>query len=645
MSSLGNRHATGSDLKSQAQIETSPPRISAGFLLLVGAWFGIFTGLIEGLGLLLFQKLNWRQWARVLHVSKEILWVSPVVDLLFFLAVAVAVWLAWRFFPRFPAFRVLVFLLSFLAVYDWLAVTNRLYWRACFLLALGIAVAFARWLSKHELAAAGFWRRSWRWMVAAFIVAFVAIQGGKWLHERLAEARLPSAAPGSPNVLVIVVDTLRADHLSTYGYSRPTSPNIDGVAARGVLFENAIAPSSWSLPSHASLVTGRYPLEHGLTNVQPMPWLGWGKGSLNGLPTLGEALEQRGYRTGAFSANRVYFTSNVGMGRGFLHFEDYFFSVGDSFSRTLYGRKFARLYFNRSNKSKVTQALRKLGLGAWLDKDSEGSGTYGGAFGVRKRASDVNQEVLSWIERDRSHPFFAFLNYLDVHYEYGGPRDYPKPPWDQGTPADEYDAGLVYTDDYIGRLLRQLQQLGVAENTVVIITSDHGEALGDHGLLYHGAALYWDLIHVPLIISYPGHLPAGARISPPVSLTSIPAIVLDLIGAGNQEVFPGIPPSADWTSATAGSKWPAPLSELAQTNIIVPQDRVMEGKIPLATNGDMNALVSDRWHLIVHSRLGAQLYDWKADPAELHNLVETPEGKAAAMSLTSELNARTKSKR
>ena len=105
----------------------------------------------------------------------------------------------------------------------------------------------------------------------------IGIEGGKWISESRAVSNLPAAAPGSPNVLVIVVDTLRADHLSSYGYSRPTSPNIDNLARNGVLFENAIAPSSWSLPSHASLVTGRAVHEHGMGNVQPMPWLGWGK--------------------------------------------------------------------------------------------------------------------------------------------------------------------------------------------------------------------------------------------------------------------------------------------------------------------------------------------------------------------------------
>jgi len=633
-----------STLPAPARKESFSRAEPLGVLLLTGAWFGIFAGLIEGLGLLLFQRINWEQWARVLHVSKEILWVSPLVGLLFFLTIAFFVWLVSHFSRRLPTLRVLVFLLTFLSVYDWLALTNRLYWRACFLLALGVATAFTRWLGRHELAAARFWKRSWGWMAAIFALVFAAIQGGTWLYEQVTDARLPPAKPGSPNVLVIVVDTLRADHLSAYGYSRPTSPEIDLIAKRGILFENAIAPCSWSLPSHASLLTGRYPLEHGLVNVQPMPWLGWGQDSLNGYPTLGEALQQRGYRTGAFSANRVYFTSNVGLGRGFLHFEDYFFSVGDSLTRTLYGRKLARLYFNRSNKSKVTRALRALGLGSWLDKDSEGSGTYGGAFGVRKRASDVNQEVSRWIERDRDRPFFAFLNYLDVHYEYGGPRGYPKPAWDQGAPIDEYDAGLVYTDDSIGRLLRELERLGVAENTIVIITSDHGESLGGHGLTYHGAALYWELIHVPLIISYPGQVPAGLRLTPPVSIDAIPAMILDLVGVKNQNAFPGPSLAAFGQTSGTGERWLNPLSELPQTNIIVPQDRVVEGKVPIATNGDMKALITDHWHLIVHSKLGVQLYDWSTDPAELHNLAETPEGRDTASRLLSELEGRTKAR-
>jgi arylsulfatase A-like enzyme len=362
-----------------------------------------------------------------------------------------------------------------------------------------------------------------------------------------------------------------------------------------------------------------------------MPWFGWGNRALNGLPTLGEALQQHGYRTGAFSANRIYFTSNVGLGRGFLHFEDYFDGVGDAFVRTEFGREFARLYLNRSSKSKFTRVFRWAGLSHWLDKDSEGSGEYGGAFGVRKRADELNREARRWIERDRRHPFFAFLTYLDVHYSYGGPPEYPKPSWDHGSFIDEYDAGLKYEDDYIGRLLADLDQRGILKNTVVIITSDHGESLGDHGLSYHGAALYWELVRVPLIFSWPGHLPQGVRIEPPVANEAIAATVLQVIGGTSD--FRGESLRELWETPKSHnsltSTGPPVVSELPQTNTIVKEDRVMQGKEPLATNGWMRSVLSGQWQLISHEKYGDQIYNWKSDPGELKNLITSPEGQAA----------------
>jgi len=630
-----NRHSA---LRSQFHSGSS---VSIETLVLVATWFGIFAGLTEGGGLLLFQRINWTQWGRLMHVSKEVLWISPLVDLSFFLIVSLSVWLISRLSQRIPSIQVLVFLLTFLTIYDWLALTNRLYHRACLIMALGVAVAFTRWIAKREASSVTFWKKSTPWLAAVFLLTLWAIQGGKWAHEKIAVARLPAAPQSAPNVLVIVLDTLRADHLSSYGYSRPTSPEIDRIASQGVLFENAIAPCSWSLPSHASLLTGRAPSEHGMQNVQAMPWPGWGEKSLSGYPALGEVLRHRGYRTGAFSANRIYFTRNVGLGRGFIHFEDYFDSVGDSFVRTLYGREFARLYLNRSENSKVTRALRYLGLESWLDKDSEGSGDFGGAYGVRKRARAVNQELMQWIDRDRQHPFFAFLNYLDVHYSYGGPPGYLKPYWDRGTTVDEYDAGLKYVDDYIGRLLRELERRE-ARNTIVVITSDHGESLGAHGLSYHGAALYRELIQVPLIISYPQQIPKGLRVAVPVSITGIPGTVMDLLADREPGVFPGPSLSALWKSQNQQTNWPYPISELAQTDIIVPADRVVEGKIPIATNGWMKSLVAPRWHLITHEKFGHQLYDWTNDPKESNNLIDSPEGRATALRLASHFNPQAK---
>jgi len=135
----------------------SPRKFS---VLVTAFWFGVVAGLIEGLLLLAFQRINWQQWGRGIHVSSEILWISPLVDTVFFLLIASAVALVGRFIPRLPGFRVVVFLLTFLSVYDWLALTNRLYRRSCLLLALGIATAFIRWIKKRESAATVLVRKS-----------------------------------------------------------------------------------------------------------------------------------------------------------------------------------------------------------------------------------------------------------------------------------------------------------------------------------------------------------------------------------------------------------------------------------------------------------------------------------------------------
>jgi arylsulfatase A-like enzyme len=616
---------------------------SLGSLLIMSLWFGIATGLLEAAGLLLFQRINWARWGAIMHVSREILWISPIVDIILFLVLAIGVFLVSRLFKSIPAFRVLVFLLAFLAAYDFLTVPDRLYHSACLLLAVGVAVSFSRWIRKREMAALRFWKRSTPWAVALLLILFAGIQGGKYLGERSAVAKLPAAVPGSPNVLVIVVDTLRADHVSSYGYQRSTTPEIDALAKQGTLFENAISTCSWSLPSHVSLLTGRYVFEHGVGNVERMPLFGPSGRNFNGFPTLGEELERDGYRTGAFSANRVYFSHSLGFGRGFIHFEDYFHSPADAFVRTLFGREFARIYLSRSDKSLVRRTLRGLGFTAVLNRDTEGWGSRGGARSVRKPASVVNEETLRWIDRDRQRPFFAFLNYIDVHNPYGQPMDSPKPAWDAGSSVDQYDAGVRYADENIGRLMRELEQRGLASNTLVVITSDHGESLGDHGLTYHGAALYWELIHVPLIVWYPGQVPVGLRVTQPVTNAAIPATIMDLL-QNKRQTFPGPPLTAFWKNREVTTNWPDPLSELPQTEIITPEDRVVEGKIPIATNGGMKSLVTPGWHLIVHQKSGQQLYDWVHDPGESTDRVGGAENRSIVVSLTSELETRTKTR-
>jgi arylsulfatase A-like enzyme len=624
------------------KLSPAPPS-SVGSLLFVCGGSGIVTGFVEGAGLMFFQRLNWARWGPIMHVSKEIFWISPLVDMTFFLWLALICSLMARLVSHLPAVRAMVFLLTFLSVYDWLTLTGRLYHGACIVLALGVAVAFARWSRKREITVLQFWKRTTPRLAAAWVLVFAGIQGGKWLHERSVVAQLPPAVPGAPNVLMIVVDTLRADHLSSYGYTRPTNPNLDRMAQQGVLFENAISTSSWSLPSHVSLLTGRYLFEHGVGNVQPEPWLGWDGRSLGGYLTLGEALHRKGYRTGAFSANRTYFSRDVGFGRGFIHFEDYFHSPADMFVRTLYGREFARIYLQRTEKSLVKRTLRKFRFTSLLDQDAEGSGSYGGAFGIRKRANVVNEEVMQWIDHDRQRPFFAFLNYFDVHDPYGGPRAYPKPSWPQQTGTDLYDDSVKYVDDHIGKLMGELERRGLSTNTLVVITSDHGESLGQHHLETHGRALYWELIHVPLVLYYPGHVPAGVRVENPVTNAVIPATVLDLLGA-DESKLPGPALSSLWKTAPIETGWPNPLSELAQNKYPGMRDRQADQLIPTATSGAMRSVITSKWHMIVHEKLGDQIYERTRDPGESDNLINTPLGRTAALSLKSRLEDMTKKK-
>ena len=597
------------------------------------------AGLVEGAGLLLFQRINWARWGPTLHVSEPIIWISPIVDLILFGVLTLGLWTVGRLIPKLRLLQAAMALLIALTLYDWLTVTARLSHLSCLLLAVGVGVAFSRWVAKHEAATLHFVRRTFPWVVAAGVLAFAGIQGGHWLVEARAVGRLPAAAADAPNVLVIVVDTLRADHLSSYGYARPTTPNIDRFATEGVLFENAVATSSWTFPSHASLLTGRYQYEHGMDKIRYMSVAGGEALSANGLPTLGEALMQKGYRTGAFSANRTYFTHDLGFGRGFIHFEDYFHSASDMFVRTLYGREFARIYLKRSDRSLVKRVLRKFGFTSLLDQGAEGSGSYGGAFGIRKRADTVNQETLAWVDRDPRRPFFAFLNYFDVHDPYGGPRAYPQPAWPQQSNVDAYDDGVKYVDDYIGRLMNELDRRGLSGNTLVVITGDHGESLGQHHLRTHGKALYWELIHVPLVVRYPGHVPAGLRLNVPVTNSALPATIMELLGEAGQNTFPGPALNALWQAPAAQPAWPDALSEVAKHNIVTDERKAVGKLVATTADGPMKSVVTARWHLIVHKELGDQLYDWVHDPGETNNLINTPDGQQAARGLDVRLEA------
>jgi arylsulfatase A-like enzyme len=404
---------------------------------------------------------------------------------------------------------------------------------------------------------------------------------------------------------VLIVDTLRADHLSSYGYGRPTSPTLDRLAREGVLFENAFSTSSYTLPSHASLLTGLYPFQHGVewqTSKHPAAL------PLSNLP---ETLQTLGYRTGAFSANTFWFSREHGFGRGFHHFDEYFHSVEDAFMRTAYGRIVTRGLLQRIGTPDIP---------------------------ARRRAASINSALLSWIKRDRDAPFFVVANYMDVHDPYLPPQPYrsafsagPEPPggilhWELNIPnrlspeelqgeIDAYDGGIAYVDSQIGALVSLLEARNTDRDLLLIVTSDHGDEFYEHGGFLHGTHLYREVVHVPLIIWQPGRVPAKVRIETPVTNASVAATILRELGIDWHAA--AAPPLQPLWQAPGPHDWPAALAELSHR----PWTR--EGA-PVR-DGSLRALVKGTFHYIEHDARKPELYDWSVDPREAVNLATRPE--------------------
>ena len=363
------------------------------------------------------------------------------------------------------------------------------------------------------------------------------------------------------------------------------------------------------------MVTGRYPHEHGAVGEHGLD---------DRLPTIAEAFRDRGFRTGGFSGNKLYFCRRAGFARGFLHFEDYFYSLGDTLYRTIWGR--------------IVNHFIPTGVPA-LQEIPE-----------RQRAEQINQRALRWIDSDRTHPFFVFLNYFDLHTPYLPKQPYrsrfskiPNPgglidvdmgnqphlsPDQLQSEVDAYDGAITYADEQIGRMFAELEKRGLDRNTIVVITSDHGEGFGEHDLVGHRNALYGALIHVPLIYWAPGKIPAGVRIDRPVTEASLPATVLELAGA-DQRQFLTSSLAALWRHPEVANDWPDPLAEM-EKHIYSPDNYP-------AHSGWLKAIVDPKWQLILSEKLPPELYDWRNDPKETMNLARTDAGQEIVINLGAQL--------
>lgn len=486
------------------------------------------------------------------------------------------------------------------AIYDTLRlVVSRLYPWAVALLALGLAIQITRRLVRTR-ATRPFLLRG----AATLMTVVLVIGSGRWAlevgRERLALARLGAPAAGAPNVLLIILDTVRAQNLSVYGYDRNTTPELEALAGNGTVFDLAISSAPWTLPSHASIFTGREASDLSADFVVPLD---------DTYPTIAEALRANGYRTAGFVANVSYAGRQSGLARGFDHYEDQPFTLL-TFLRS------ARLTYGLFERTMIRTGRR--------DRLKY------------KTAEQVAEGFLGWLDGPTDRPFFAFLNFFDAHDPYTPPLSFERRfsdvddvAWFSGHlktySASEleqleatYDDAIAYIDEELGRLFRTLDDRGILDNTIVIVTADHGEQLGEHApdLAGHGKSLYLQELHVPLILSYPRQVPRGVRIGTTVGTRQLPSTIMDLAGLGSYDGF---------SSPSLASTWNPAQSDLEPaTSFVGVNPRWQLPESNPASRGPMYSIVVDTLHLIENADSTVELYNVIQDPGELDDLADRP---------------------
>ncbi len=597
---------------------------------MLSVWCGLAGGLLE-VGVRVAERIVHPQQSLYM-TTRHFLWMAPLSNMLLFsalgsfLAAVTRIW-PWRggwLCPR---------LIGFWAALPVLSVSSaRIYPAAWAILAMGIALIVARGIERRATRLSWWLMVSFPGLLALLLVPAGFVFGGDWLKQRreVGRGRPPADAP---NVLLVVLDTVRADRLSLYGYERPTSPNLERLARRGIRFDEARATAPWTLASHASFLSGQWPHELDPEWLTPLHW---------SCPTLAEYLGANGYATAGFVANVLYCSYDTGLDRGFTHYQDY---VPTRFK--LFRTAWLVDQALRTTTDLGLFATRNLGLGAlptWCDAMLQPLLE----MDRKKDASEVNREFLDWLSRraDPARPFFAFLNYFDAHAPYGLPQgveyrfglppqdqmdfrvlieewqsihDRPRlPPRYQTLARDCYDNCLAYLDERLGRLFDELQRRGVLDRTLVIVVGDHGEGLGEHELFDHGESLYRTEIRVPLLMVLPSQSQFHRVASEPVSLRDLPATIVDLVGLGTGSPFPGRSLARLWReprNEESSSVLDGVVSELTSPNPSDPN----HGRSP-AYRGPLISLAMGDYVYVLNQGDGTEeLFNEHEDPHELIN--------------------------
>jgi arylsulfatase A-like enzyme len=433
---------------------------------------------------------------------------------------------------------------------------------------------------------------------------------GRPPENRVQAASTPLSQTGRPNVVLIVMDTVHADHLAVYGYKRDTTPNLKQLAGDSMVYSNAISASDITLTSHASLFTGMYPSWHG-AYCDPQN-AAYGRAISTEYPTIAELLRAKGYQTNGVAAN-LYLRADFGLERGFDRFR---------IPRPVPLLAAENAFMLRRS---LRRALSVLFDTAQFDR-------------LYALGEDINSELFAdlatFSQLDR--PAFVFLNYMDAHFPYVPPSPYDvkypgrRPAMTQDDLEDEqkvlvsgsgsvpaygphcvsqYDGGIAYVDHQIGEVVTWLKHHAAYDNTMIVVTSDHGEAFGERHRVGHANSPYQNLLHVALLVKYPHQAQRGIE-QRPVSLADVAPTIL-------QAAAVAVPPAMQGRSLTAvqdreifSETFPCPVAHS-----------------PDCPNGcTARAIFSWPYKFISTSNGHRELFDLSGDPTERRNLyIRQPE--------------------
>jgi arylsulfatase A-like enzyme len=639
--------------------ESAPGTLRApGLLSLIGVALGVgaASGFLELAVLTIRVHILHRVGISTLEISRHVSWMVPVAETLVVLGLTLGLGApalarssrrvrgpdalkrdvrVCRYFGA--ILGTLLFLGPLLTV-------RRLHAVAALALAVGAGVRSRKLLVRPTPG----WRRGACWAGALVLVGLPAYSYWQWARVVGAEGRAWSRPPRrAANLLWIVMDTVRADHMSLYGYERPTTPELERWAGEAITFERARSAAPWTLPSHVTMFTGLWPFEHGARIDHPY---------CGPSPTLAEYLAANGYTTAGLAGNTGMCNATYGVGRGFDYYVELLCNHEVSLQAAL---------FNSALGPYVMRLANAIGLPVPRNLNQDG----------KRRAPELIGHAQEWLERvhrrnegvdpGSQRPFFLFINFMDVHSPYLPQATTARRFWTESVPSsqdavpsigwraiqardaappdrlpqfqqeldtvtrrlvDLYDDCLHGLDAQLGRFLGELRASGRLDETWVVITSDHGEHFGEHHVFGHGAGLYDQVTHVPLMLIPPLGSPGtkgdphaalrGRVVGVPVSHRDLPATLTGLLLPGARNPFRGRSLARHWEPATPGS--PDPI--LAQME----EQRFDGEEVHPDFSRTLDSVIAEDHLLIESSQKGPELYDLLADPKNQRDLAGQP---------------------